>query len=647
MVFGLPDLEINKSHELQHVELFAGQCAEGRAAIAMDLEIGGPTMDLTTNEGFLAALYHTCRLKPGSGWLAAPVCHDIVEDVDDFRPRWLPPREAVEMAVVYQDGRGVTRVKGGRHLKASQAYPLGFGKALSAVRNRHAARIRCEAREPKAKASGLKRPAEKVKKEGKEKKAKCEPKEKKKESKKESKKEERKKEERKKVKEAGVKEVRKSALKQKQKKVEPIAPGAPEKRVRFKSPMETPPPTCSRSTPDPSPTPSSAQSLENFKQLAADRGMSVEEFMEEMSAKCLEAQVDARMQQLATEHPAPPTDDEEEEVERPKGKKGEDVKKPGEGDEEEDEGDGEDEMSSLSEDASESDGPDGSVDSEEEEEVSSEEEEGEDGDEGEDDSEEEEEAQEEAAVEKDFTKLLDDADEDETQKGVKDKKKKEEEKPNAEKLKDAVVKGEEDFSKANSARDLYKKYPKEKADLLMKKLKEKGMWHYDPDFEGDEEEIFYYASEDNVMSDESIFRDITKVKGREDSKEVVEALTGEGGCWLLAHAGQKAMTEALTGSSVSAAPKPKPKRDKEVEKMEPKTVIEQAQDHMDSCLKKAADARKHAISLGGTGYGGDLSTQLMNFQFQNGSCLQVSEEEKYAKHFQLIVDKIAWYEKAE
>ena len=600
-------------------------------------------------------------------------------------------------------------------------------------------KLASKSKEPKAKASGSKRPAEKVKKECKEKKAKCEPKEKKKDSKKESKKEERKKEERKKVKEADAKEVRKSALKQKQKKVEPLAPGAPEKRARFKSPMETPPPTCSRSTPDPSPTPSSAQSLENFKQLAADRGMSVEEFMEEMSTKCLEAQVDARTQQLATEHPAPPTDDEEEEVECPKGKKGEDVKKPGKGDEEEDEGDGEDEMSSLSEDASESEGPDGSVDSEEEEEeVSSEEEEeeGEDGDEGEDDSEEEEEeAQEEAAVEKDLTKLLDDADEDETQKGVKGKKKKEEEKPNAEKLKDAVVKGEEDFSKANSvphkveydrfsrqcldrkkfpvslaahfvkdkldvfrawlscgekwerveveferraerkssskksrsgtkARDLYKKYPKEKADLLMKKLKEKGMWHYDPDFEGDEEEIFYYASEGNVMSDESIFRDITKVKGREDSREVAEALTGEGG--LLAagscaavqtgsEAGQKAMTEALTGSSVSAAPKPRPKS-KEVEKMEPKTVIEQAQDHMDSCLKKAADACKHAISLGGAGYGGDLSTQLMNFSskmeavyklLQDLTARKVSEEEKYAKHFQLIVDKIAWYEKAE
>ncbi|CAK9050135.1 unnamed protein product [Durusdinium trenchii] len=434
MVFGLPDLEINKSHELQHVELFAGQCAEGRAAIAMDLEIGGPTMDLTTNEGFLAALYHTCRLKPGSGWLAAPVCHDIVEDVDDFRPRWLPPREAVEMAVVYQDGRGVTRVKGGRHLKASQAYPLGFGKALSAVRNRHAARIRSEARVTNGK-------------------------------------------------------IR------------------PEARV--------------------------------------ERGMSVEEFMEEMSAKCLEAQVDARMQQLATEHPAPPTDDEEEEVERPKGKKGEDVKKPGEGDEEEDEGDGEDEMSSLSEDASESDGPDGSVDSEEEEEVSSEEEEGEDGDEGEDDSEEEEEAQEEAAVEKDFTKLLDDADEDETQKGVKDKKKKEEEKPNAEKLKDAVVKGEEDFSKANSvshkARDLYKKYPKEKADLLMKKLKEKGMWHYDPDFEGDEEEIFYYASEDNVMSDESIFRDITKVSEEEKYAKHFQLIVDKIAWYEKAEAVQKAL----------------------------------------------------------------------------------------------------------
>ena len=51
---------------------------EGRKAIAMDVEIGGEVMDLTTNAGFVAALYHTCRLSPGSGWLAAPVCSSFV-----------------------------------------------------------------------------------------------------------------------------------------------------------------------------------------------------------------------------------------------------------------------------------------------------------------------------------------------------------------------------------------------------------------------------------------------------------------------------------------------------------------------------------------------------------------------------------------
>ncbi|CAK9026290.1 unnamed protein product, partial [Durusdinium trenchii] len=229
MVFGLPFLEFSK---LQHVELFAGQCAvtwselkdEGRKAIAMDVEIGGEVMDLTTNAGFVAALYHTCRLSPGSGWLAAPVCssfvfmshgttkrsasrplgeesypsvalgnlllartlvilmvahalgcmwileqpkgsvmelhplfqemmgkltmwkhtismgrygansdkptwlyasHNCVEDLEDFKPKWLPEREEVEMAVIYEDSKGLKRVKGGRHLKASQAYPIG------------------------------------------------------------------------------------------------------------------------------------------------------------------------------------------------------------------------------------------------------------------------------------------------------------------------------------------------------------------------------------------------------------------------------------------------------------------------------------------------------------------------------------------
>ena len=38
------------------------------------------------------------------------------------------------------------------------------------------------------------------------------------------------------------------------------------------------------------------------------------------------------------------------------------------------------------------------------------------------------------------------------------------------------------------ARDIMKQYPKEKAEALIKKLKDKGMYYYDPDFENDPED---------------------------------------------------------------------------------------------------------------------------------------------------------------
>ncbi|CAK8987246.1 Uncharacterized protein (Fragment), partial [Durusdinium trenchii] len=77
-------------------------------------------------------------------WLYAS--HNCVEDLEDFKPKWLPEREDVEMAVIYEDSKGLKRVKGGRHLKASQAYPIGFGKALSQLRSSRAAQIRAAAR---------------------------------------------------------------------------------------------------------------------------------------------------------------------------------------------------------------------------------------------------------------------------------------------------------------------------------------------------------------------------------------------------------------------------------------------------------------------------------------------------------------------
>ena len=42
--------------------------------MAMDITWGGAPMDLMSPEGFLGAVYNVCRLTPGSGCLAAPVC---------------------------------------------------------------------------------------------------------------------------------------------------------------------------------------------------------------------------------------------------------------------------------------------------------------------------------------------------------------------------------------------------------------------------------------------------------------------------------------------------------------------------------------------------------------------------------------------
>lgn len=46
----------------------------GRSAIGIDLAIGGPSMDISTDLGFCNCLYHICNLRAGSAALMAPVC---------------------------------------------------------------------------------------------------------------------------------------------------------------------------------------------------------------------------------------------------------------------------------------------------------------------------------------------------------------------------------------------------------------------------------------------------------------------------------------------------------------------------------------------------------------------------------------------
>ena len=38
------------------------------------------------------------------------------------------------------------------------------------------------------------------------------------------------------------------------------------------------------------------------------------------------------------------------------------------------------------------------------------------------------------------------------------------------------------------AREIYQKYPKAKAEQLMRSLKERNLWYWDPDFDQDEED---------------------------------------------------------------------------------------------------------------------------------------------------------------
>ena len=49
------------------------------------------------------------------------------------------------------------------------------------------------------------------------------------------------------------------------------------------------------------------------------------------------------------------------------------------------------------------------------------------------------------------------------------------------------------------ARDIYKQYPKSKADDLIKRLREKNLWAYDEDFDGDSEDWCQPTVDFNLM----------------------------------------------------------------------------------------------------------------------------------------------------
>ncbi|CAK9064416.1 unnamed protein product [Durusdinium trenchii] len=96
---------------------------------------------------------HVRRLTTSMGWFGGKTrkptwvysSHPEVFEINDFADRSLVPENSAEMVVHYVDGSGKKRIKGGGDLKASQAYPTRFGRAVSKVRSMHAAKHRTQA----------------------------------------------------------------------------------------------------------------------------------------------------------------------------------------------------------------------------------------------------------------------------------------------------------------------------------------------------------------------------------------------------------------------------------------------------------------------------------------------------------------------
>lgn len=73
--------------------------------------------------------------------VACPMAgHIEVYDLPLFRPRFLPdinPDDVPQMVEHYQDAQGRSKVKGGRGLKGSQAYPVQFLEPQSGRKHFH------------------------------------------------------------------------------------------------------------------------------------------------------------------------------------------------------------------------------------------------------------------------------------------------------------------------------------------------------------------------------------------------------------------------------------------------------------------------------------------------------------------------------
>ena len=71
--------------------------------------------------------------------------HAFIRDIDRFQSPAAPGARHLEGVKRYTDKSGVSRICGGKDLKGTQAYPLGFGRAIEQLMRLRAVQLRQEA----------------------------------------------------------------------------------------------------------------------------------------------------------------------------------------------------------------------------------------------------------------------------------------------------------------------------------------------------------------------------------------------------------------------------------------------------------------------------------------------------------------------
>lgn len=182
------------------------------------------------------------------------------------------------------------------------------------------------------------------------------------------------------------------------------------------------------------------------------------------------------------------------------------------------------------------------------------------------------------------------------------------------------------------------------------------------------QEIFYFCGAGAEISNKRRVEESTAatIRDNDPDPEAFTALVGEGGVLApgalpaiggLSAEGEKAIHESLGCEVVKAKKPPKtPKPKEEAQELKPSTMKEKAIASLPDVLKKATEARKHALQLKHLSYSGELVQGLMKFSedmekcFEDTTKLQTDkceEENKFEKKWKHMQERLEWYKNAE